>query len=485
LKGPASWALVALLAILASRVAVSLLLGLGDAEALYFCYGRHLSLSYLDHPPLVGWLLALATAAGGSSVLAVRSVPIIMTFATALFTYLLARDVYGPRAGAWAVLLLAATPVFSAGLTAAAPDAPLAASWTAFTWLLHRSLADDRDGAWPRLGRPAALGLLAGLAFLSKYTGALLVVAAIALLADRRGRPWLGRPGTWLGAAVALACALPVIVWNAQHGWAGALHRLVWTQSGAGFGLPNAGALVGGQLLYVGPFALALLALAAIRAWKERSSRPGAAVIVAASLPVLAATYALALWSDVAEPHWPAAGYLTLFPAAGALASEARGAARGLAKWAIGFGAAAFVLLHVAVLTPALPALLPGRAYEPRYDLGNELRGWPEVAVALRRAGARVVVGAHYTVCAQLAFALALPGDPEVRCASKEIDDFDIWNGPFELPRAGALFVTDNRFDDDPSRLFPRARIAGPAVIVEIERGGRRVRRFEILDVRP
>ncbi|MDD5307724.1 MAG: glycosyltransferase family 39 protein [Deltaproteobacteria bacterium] len=441
----------------------------------------------MDHPPLVGWLLWLATAVGGKTVLAVRSMPIAMTLATALFTYLLARDVYGPRAGAWAVLLLAATPVFSVGLTAAAPDAPLAAVWTAFAWLLQRALADDRDGTWPRLGRPAVLGLLVGLAFLAKYTGALLAVAAIAMLAGRRGHPWLKRPGTWLGAALALACALPVFAWNAQHGWAGALHRLVWTQAGAGLGLRNASALLGGQLLYVGPFALALLALAAVHAWKERISRPGAFVLVAASLPTLAFTYALALWSDVAEPHWPAVGYLTLFPAAGALADEAQGVARRLARWTLGFGALTFVVLHVVVLTPALPALVPRQSYEPKYDLGNELRGWPEAAGALRRIDnrGRIVVGAHYTVCAQLAFALARPGDPEVRCASKEIDDFDIWHGPFTLPREGALFVTDNRFDDDPARVFPNGRSEGPPVVLEIERGGRWVRRFEIFKVRP
>jgi hypothetical protein len=145
------------------------------------------------------------------------------------------------------------------------------------------------------------------------------------------------------------------------------------------------------------------------------------------------------------------------------------------------------VLVHVIVLTPALPALVPKGAYEPRYDLGNELRGWPEVADALRRADAdgRIVVGAHYTVCAQLAFALSRPGDPPVRCASKQIDDFDIWNGPFELPREGVLFVTDNRFDDDPARVFPKARVVGEPLRLTIERGGRWVRRFTVFSVRP
>ncbi len=55
--------LLIVLAVLAvSNLLASSLAGLGDAEALYYCYGRHLSLSYLDHPPLIGWLLAIATS---------------------------------------------------------------------------------------------------------------------------------------------------------------------------------------------------------------------------------------------------------------------------------------------------------------------------------------------------------------------------------------------------------------------------------------
>jgi dolichol-phosphate mannosyltransferase len=114
-------------ALSASHLLASSLVGLGDAEALYFGYSRHLSLSYLDHPPLIGWLIALSTAVGGAHPVAVRFVPLLMTALTVTFTFFLTRDAFGKRAADWSVLLLLATPVFSVGMTAAAPDAPLAA----------------------------------------------------------------------------------------------------------------------------------------------------------------------------------------------------------------------------------------------------------------------------------------------------------------------------------------------------------------------
>jgi hypothetical protein len=393
---------------------------------------------------------------------------------------------FGSRAAAWSPLLLLATPIFSIGLMAAAPDAPLAVLWPLFTWQLYRALVDQSETGWARLGRPMVLGLLMGLAFLAKYTGACLVVTAIIVLWSRPGRVWLKRPGTWLGALVAAITVLPVLLWNAENGWAGVLHRLVWTQEGAGFSLRNVGALVGGQLLYVGPLILPILVWSVLHLLKKQRNRVTSLVLLAASMPVLGVTYFLVLWSDVAEPHWPGVGYMPLFAAgAGLVADKVR--AKAIAKVAVGFGCLVLVGLHIAVGTPLLPAFLPSDSYRPEYDLGNELRGWPEVAKTIRSIDKNraPVLGAFYTQCSQLTFALSRPEDPVVRCVSPEIDDFDIWHGPFVLPEQGAIFVTDNRFDHDPEDLVAGARVRGSPIVVEITRGGRWVRRFRLYTLIP
>jgi hypothetical protein len=400
-----------------------------------------------------------------------------------LFTWLLARDIFGEEAAGWSALLLLAMPMFAAGMTAATPDAPLAALWSLYLWQLHRALTAPDDGSarygW---GRPLLLGVVLGAAFLAKYTGAMLLVATLLAVAVKPHRAWLRRPGFWAGGAVAAALALPVLVWNAEHGWAGALHRLVWTQADAGFAWRNLGALAGGQLLYVGPITLPLLLLGARAAWRDRHQRPGGLVLLAASVPTLLATGLLTAWSRVAEPHWTAPGWLALVVAAAGMISRGGSAVRRVAKVAVGFGVFALLVLHVAVRSPLLPVLLPEGAYEPRYDLTNELRGWPEVAAAVRalEPAGRPVTAGFYTQCAQLAFALSRPGDPEVRCTSAAVDDFDIWHGPFVLPPGGAWFVDDNRFDHDPEALVPGTLALPPERAVDIRRGGRVVRRFTI-----
>jgi hypothetical protein len=483
MKRPLAVAVLVAAALAASTVLASLGLGPGDAEALYWCQGRHPSLSYLDHPPLAGWLIGIVTGIGGPSVLALRLVPLAMMLLTVVFLWLLARDLYGERAAGWSALLLLALPMFAAGMSAATPDAPLAALWSCYLWLLHRTLGAADDGSRRhRLGRPLLLGAVLGAAFLAKYTGAMLLATTLVLVAMPPHRVWLRRPGFWLGGALAAALATPVLLWNIQHGWAGALHRLAWTQEQAGFGWRNLGALLGGQLLYVGPLTLPLLLLGARAAWRDRDRHPGGALLLAAALPALLVTALLASWSRVAEPHWTAPGWLALVVAAAGMVSRGGGAIRRAAKVAVGFGAFALVALHVAVRSPLLPALLPEDLYEPKYDLANELRGWPAVAAAVRELepAGRPVLAGFYTQCAQLSFALSRPGDPEVRCVSKNVDDFDLWHGPFVLPPGGAWFVDDNRFGHDPEALVPGAVALPPERIVEIRRGGRVVRRFTI-----
>ena len=41
-------------------------------EAYYWNYSRHLDIGYLDHPPMVAWLIRLGTAAVGQSQFGVR-----------------------------------------------------------------------------------------------------------------------------------------------------------------------------------------------------------------------------------------------------------------------------------------------------------------------------------------------------------------------------------------------------------------------------
>ena len=97
---------------------VGSLLGLGDAEALYFNYALHLSGGYVDHPPLIGWLIAASTAVLGDAPAAVRLVPSALHALTMVGVYVLARDcLSSDRAGLRAIVAMALVPMMTVGGT--------------------------------------------------------------------------------------------------------------------------------------------------------------------------------------------------------------------------------------------------------------------------------------------------------------------------------------------------------------------------------
>jgi dolichol-phosphate mannosyltransferase len=464
----------------ALRLAGAVPLGLGDAEALYAAYAQHLQGGYLDHPPLIGWLDA-AVLAVWPSAYALRVTALALFTLSAWLLFRLARALFDEDAALWAVVALCVLPVFHLGGLAASPDAPLAPLWLACllaAWAAARRLAAEQAPPWSWVAwRGALLGGLLGAAFLAKYSAAALapVLAVVAWrLAGTRRAVALA-----VGAGAALLAASPVVLWNASHGWASLLHRFVWSQPDPGASLRNLGALAGGQLLYLSPIAAVGLAWAVARGWRDRADAAVRFCLLATLVP-FAVLAAVCLWSRVAEPHWPTPAYYALLPLAGRLLAGASRRVLRLARAAVWTAAAMDAVVYVAVLTPVLPALVPGSLYVARHDIANELYGWDEVGEALRRQAPRgsTAAGGSYVMCAQLAWSLRGSGIP-VSCWTVERTDFDYWSTfPEGVAARPVVFVSDERYPERPSGACGAAAPVPGEVVVR--RGGVIVRRFAL-----
>jgi dolichol-phosphate mannosyltransferase len=217
LQDDAVWARAAILAIACLLVLRLVYLGqleLAPQESYYWNFAKHLDLGYLDHPPLVAWLIAAATTLGDTEWL-VRLPAILSSLVAIGFAALYARELGGGGL-AWRTALLAAVlPYFFGVGVVITPDTPLTAAWAAALWCLARALLHDDDRAW------VGAGIAIGLGMLSKYTMALVPLAALAFVVlDRRLGRTLLSPWPWFGALLACVVFAPVVVWNMQHDWA-------------------------------------------------------------------------------------------------------------------------------------------------------------------------------------------------------------------------------------------------------------------------
>ena len=454
--------------------------GLGDAEAYYWTWSRELSPGYYDHGPVVALLIWLGTLLAGHNPLAVR-LPFILLSALTMWLvgHLAARAAGDWTAGLWAVVCLAAMPVFVVAGGAANPDVPFLALTASFTAVL---LADrSRRLLWTALA-----GMLVGLAFCTKYFGLVLLVPLL-YAAWHHPRRWQALP---LALGAALAGASPVVSWNATHQWASVTYHLAARHTRPpGPSLENLGKLLGGQLGYVSPLVLLGLGAAAVHLWRRRQESRNRLLLLT-SAPLLLTGYLLIALVPSAEPHWPVAGYLPLVMALGILLPGWLGRSRRvrvLAWVALAFSSLVALAFHLHLLTDLGVRMMPA-SYKARYDLSNELRGWPQVAEEVHRWAnsgvgihkSRVLVaGCHYTTCSQLRFAAR--GRFQVICPSPRVDQFDLFPGGDGAKNRDVdlLYVRDERFPWDADTLF-RCVDYKELSEVKIRRAGRTVRRFAI-----
>lgn len=224
-------------------------------EAYYWNYAQHLDLGYLDHPPMVGWLIWLFTSLFGHTELGVRAGALLSWLVAAFYGYRLTLVVAGPTAALRALMLMAVLPIFFCTGLLMIPDAPLMACWAGALYYLYRAIIEEHARAW--LGA----GFFMGVGLLSKYTMVLLGGATLVfLVADRQARKWFFRPEPYAALALALTLFSPVIAWNAMNDWASFIFQGPQRITGRfKFALPE---LIGSILVLITPTGLLAAACA-------------------------------------------------------------------------------------------------------------------------------------------------------------------------------------------------------------------------------
>ncbi|HEX8910612.1 MAG TPA: glycosyltransferase family 39 protein [Anaeromyxobacteraceae bacterium] len=432
---PAQVAFALVAASLALHAYLSGLLPLSPQEAYYWQWGRHLDLSYFDHPPLAAWTIRLTTAFLGDGERGVRAAALVHAGLFALFFFLAGRRLFGGRAALLATAAGVLTPLYALGQSVITPDTPLLAGWAAALYFTVRALDEER-GPWL-----LAAGAAVGLAALGKYTGWLLAPQIfLALLLDARGRRLLGSPWPWLALALAVAVFSPVLAWNARHGWISFRFQLGWRAStGGGFSPRRLASFIGLQagtqtpLLFAG---LVAAAVAAARRWREPAFR----LCALFSAPGLLLFLGLSPFVWV-KGNWAAPCYASALLAAAALVERGSRGRRRYAGAALGLAALGTVYLHLALAVPALPF--------PAKD--DPTAGWKELAARVAAEQARLpapsfVVGCTYKPASELAY--YLPGRPETwsqNAIGEAGLQYSFWGDLASLPGREGIVVLDRR----------------------------------------
>jgi 4-amino-4-deoxy-L-arabinose transferase-like glycosyltransferase len=296
--------------LLVLRAVMAALLPLSADEAYYWLWSLRPGLGYLDHPPMIAWLIRSGTALLGATPLGVRLAGLVLSVPATWFVWksavLLWKD---ERHGATAALFFNLTLMASVEMLAATPDMPSIVTATAMIWALVKIQASG-DGRWW-----LAYGIAAGLALLSKYSALFLGLGTLIwLLLDPDVRKWLRSPWPYLAAVLALAIFAPHLWWQSQHQWQTFAFQFSRVASGH-FTLRFIGEFIAAQIGLATPliFALMLIGLGA-------ASRRASSGFFLAVLVWTATAYFLEhALHDRVQGNWPA----FVYPALALLAADA------------------------------------------------------------------------------------------------------------------------------------------------------------------
>ena len=435
-------------------------------ETYYWLWGQHPALSYFDHPPLIGWTQALASALFGWNIVGLRIMVLITLIGDLALLYAMARH---RSASAWredfwpAAALLAATPIFFGLTNLALPDHLLIFAALLALFALQRFDTAHMAGA-PRWRWLYLAAFAVGLAILSKYLGTLLALAILAAaLALTRWRPLLRSPHFYLAIALVLAMQAPVLLWNAANGWA-SFGFIVGGRQPLGEGFSAEGLI--GYLLGI-PFVLSpFLIWPLVKALRSSDGDLARLLFWLSSLAFLVAS----LFTNILI-HWNILAYVAMLPL---LVLQLRPRLVVAAHFVYGALIAAVLAMNYTV-QPVVALFGPTTDYSTSLSYG-----WEEVVPEIARLRAEheigFVAGVHYSTASALAFAMR---DPNVVSLAAVRDAFDDWFDPAAHAGQDALIVTDRK------RGLPRAVRRLFASVerekrIDIMRNGYRIERYTI-----
>lgn len=194
------------------RIILASTMGLMPQDAYYSYYGDHLALSYFDHPPMIAYMLRLATTLFGKSVFTLHAADFVVTSGTLYIFYLFLKRILTGEALRKAFLLIVTAPFITLLCVNSTPDVPLLFFWALSLLIIHKAITEDKWHYW-LLG-----GITSGLAFDSKYTAVFLGFGLfLFLLCSKDHRKKLITGQFILFVIAFIAASLPVIIWNIQN----------------------------------------------------------------------------------------------------------------------------------------------------------------------------------------------------------------------------------------------------------------------------
>jgi 4-amino-4-deoxy-L-arabinose transferase-like glycosyltransferase len=431
-----SVALFALLALLHSW-----LLPFSADEAHYALYGKLLDWSYFDHPPMVGWLQSISLL-WGESEFALRILPILLSALSLLLLFKLTREEFGEKAAFLTLLLFISAPILQVLPFGMIPETPLILCGLLNIWILKRIIKNNGE----QIGDWLLLGLILGIAGLSKYTGITLAFSTFIALSLHFKMSLSRQAGFYLAGFIAALCITPVIYWNINNDWISILYQLNHSAGKSEVSLQAAATMQVTQLASYGPllyiFGLVVIITRLKSKLKHKLENKQVNLWLIFALPILI-LFSFLSAKGRSLPHWTELGVILMMPLIAQFI---------LANWSSAGKnkATKILIISLASLSLLLTLVVQVLLTVPKIqfpDYGHplaDLKGWKEISQQVQQQaqpGDSIFIP-NWSHASRVAwYARPLP----VKVLDTRFDQFDLWFGSAEVGDSGLVLLNASR----------------------------------------
>lgn len=379
---------------------------LSEDEAYQWTWSKHLALSYYSKPLGIAVIQFLGTHLFGDTAFGVRFFsPLFAAILSFIVFRFFAREI-NARAAFWLLLAVSAVPLLGVGSILMTIDPPLVLCWAWAMLAGWRALQPDgKTRDW------LIAGLAMGLAFLCKYSAVYEIICfGIFFALWPQSRIHLRKPGPWLALFIFLLSLLPVIIWNAQHGWITVTH----VEGNAGL---NGHARIrtldflGAEFAILNPVFFIGMIWAMIGCWKFRREQPLWLYFFCMSVPVLLGHLAWSFHSRI-QPNWIAPAVIPAFCLMVAYWDKKFRDGWRFAKPVFIAGVALGIFMVIILHQTGLLGKIVGRPLPMEKDPSRRLRGWSQSAAMVENVREKLaaegkpafVICSHYGITGEYSF---------------------------------------------------------------------------------
>jgi 4-amino-4-deoxy-L-arabinose transferase-like glycosyltransferase len=297
------------------RLFIAVFLDLGNDEVYYHTYALYPDWSHFDHPPMVGWVIQfLSLGMFMDTAWLMRLPALIFSAINTWMIYKLGLRIKNERTGWYGAILYSSSIYLSIiSGTFIMPDSPQIFFWIASLYLMLDILPQKellQSGKIKLLW----LGLLIGLAMLSKYTSVFLWLG-ILLYILINNRKWFNSIYLYLSGLISLLVFLPVLIWNYLNNFVSfGFHgkRVEVQENILRFDL--LGTEVIGQFFYQNPVIFVLVWIAVFYGIVKHAnfmSKTKFHLLLFQSIPMILVFLSVSLFRRTL-PHWTGPAYVAL-----------------------------------------------------------------------------------------------------------------------------------------------------------------------------